>query len=96
VVFIPNFTDTHAITSTKPMLVQVLKKCDDWERRNAYIGQKKRMQNEILHNWLLLSLACWLMYATMFVYNANLKVDTTREILTVHGYDDILQKCLLM
>jgi len=40
--------------------------------------------NDNLLNQLLLSLGCWLMLARTFcVYNAGLKVDTAREILTV-------------
>jgi len=39
--------------------------------------------NKILY-WLLLSLACWLMLTRkLCVYNAGLKFDMTREILTV-------------
>jgi len=40
--------------------------------------------NDKLLNQLLLSLGCWLMLVKRFcVYNAGLKVDTAREILTV-------------
>jgi len=40
--------------------------------------------NDKLLNQLLLSLGCWLMLARRFcVYNAGLKVDAAREILTV-------------
>jgi len=40
--------------------------------------------NEKLLNQLLLSLGCWLMLARRFcVFNAGLKVDAAREILTV-------------
>jgi len=40
--------------------------------------------NDKLLNQLLLSLGCWLMLARRFcVYNAGLKVDVAREILTV-------------
>jgi len=40
--------------------------------------------NDKLLNRLLLSLGCWLMLARKFcVYNASLKVDVAREILTV-------------
>jgi len=73
--------------------VQILKKCDDWERRTGYFHQRRKKMNFIdldhagndkLLNRLLLSLGCWLMLARRFcVYNASLKIDTVQEILTV-------------
>jgi len=40
--------------------------------------------NDKLLHWLLLSLVCWLMLARrLCAYNAGLKVDASREILTV-------------
>jgi len=39
--------------------------------------------NDKLLNQLLLSLGCWLMLARFCVFNAGLKVDVAREILTV-------------
>jgi len=40
--------------------------------------------NDKLLHWLLLSLGCWLMLERRFcVYNAGVKVDASREILTV-------------
>ena len=71
-----------------------LKKCDDWKRRTGYFHQRKKVKtkfiymddagNDKLLHWLLLSLASWLMLARwLCVYNADLKVDATREILTV-------------
>jgi len=75
-------------------VVQILKKCDDWERRTGYFRQRKKAKtkfiylddagNDKLLHWLLLSLACWLMLARrLCVYNADLKIDTSQEILTV-------------
>jgi len=75
--------------------VQVLKKCDDWERRTGYFCQrKKKVKTKFIHldhpgndkllNQLLLSLGCWLMLVRRFcVYNAGFKVDVAWEILTV-------------
>jgi len=68
--------------------VQVLKKCDNWERRTGY-SEKKKVKtkfidldagNDKLLNRFLLSLGCWLMLARRFcVYNAG----AAQEILAV-------------
>ena len=85
-------------------VVQVLKKCDDWERRTGYFSQKKKTKfiylddagnNKLLH-WLLLSLACWLMSERrLCVYHAGLKVDASWEILIVimTSYDEYICSC---
>jgi len=53
-------------TLINPMVVQVLKKCDNWERRTGYFHQKKKVKTEFIYlddagndkllHWLLLSL----------------------------------------
>ena len=73
------------------MVVQVLKKFDDYERRTGYFRQKKRSKNE---NHLFGQ--CWEGQTTsliafifdalgrrLCVYSAGLKVDVGQEILTV-------------
>jgi len=51
------------------------------KNENHLLGQC--WEDKLLH-WLLLSLACWLMLERrLCVYNAGLKVDASREILTV-------------
>jgi len=95
----------HSI-AINPTVVQVLKKCDNWERRTGYFGRRKKKVkmkfiylddagNKLLH-WLLLSLACWLMLARrLCAYNADLKVDTSEEILTVvmTSYYENIRSC---
>jgi len=76
--------------------VQVLKKYDNWglRKENWLILSKKKSENEIhpfgrCWEWQTTSLiafilVCWLMLARRLrVYSAGLKVDTSREILTV-------------
>jgi len=77
------------------MVVQALKKCDNWEGELATsIAEKNKAKtkfiylddagNNKLFHWLLLSLAWWLMLERrLCVYNAGLKVDTSQEVLTV-------------
>jgi len=91
------FNESKSAHSTliNPTIVQVLRKCDDLERRTGYFRQRKKKVktkfinldhagNDKLLNRLLLSLGCWLMLARRFcVYNMGLKVDAAREILTV-------------
>jgi len=87
--------------------VQVLKKCDDWERRTGYFRQRKKKVktkfidldhagSDKLLNQLLLSLGCWLMLVRRFcVYNAGLKVDVAWEILIVimTSNDENIRSC---
>jgi len=86
--------------------VQVLKKCDDWERRTGYFRQRKKVKtkfidlyhagNDKLLNQLLLSLGYWLMLARRYcIYNAGLKVDMAQEILTVimKSNDENVRSC---
>jgi len=75
------------------MIVQVLKKCDNWDRRTGLATSVKE-KNKIhllgrCWEWQTTSLiafilARWLMLARkLCVYSAGLKVDVTREIWTV-------------
>ena len=87
----PNKSSYTHSTLIKPMLVQVLKKCEDWDRRNGYFCQRKKSKNKIhllrwcwnnkLLHWLLLFLVYWLMLARrLCVYNADLKTSYYQNV----------------
>jgi len=63
--------------------------------KTKFIYSDDAGNNKLLH-WLLSSLACWLMLERrLCVYNAGLKVDTSRKILTVimASYNENVHSC---